>query len=80
MLVLLAACRVPALKALIGLEVLTAGDHLKQLLESWQQIMGEPSSPSVDQSIRVIAEADRFIREVYRPTERSPMMRRLSQR
>jgi len=53
MLVLLAACQVPALRGLIGPDVLRAGDHLKQLLEGWQRIGGGPSSPSVDQSVRV---------------------------
>jgi hypothetical protein len=66
MLVLLAACRVPSLRALIGPEVLSAGNYLKQLLEGWQVVLGGPRSPSVDQSIRVINEADSFIREVYR--------------
>lgn len=65
MLVLLAACRMPALRNLIGIDVLSAGDHLMQLFESWQKVLGEPSSPSVDQSVRIIREADRFIREVY---------------
>lgn len=64
MLVLLAACRTPSLKDLIGLEVVAAGDHLRKLLEGWQQVMGDPSSPSVDQSLRIISEADRFIRQV----------------
>lgn len=65
MLVLLAACRMPALRSLIGPEVLTAGAHLRKLLYSWQQVTGGPGSPSVDQSIRVVGEADRFIGEVY---------------
>ena len=63
MLVLLAACRTPSLKDLIGPEVLAAGDHLRKLLEGWQQVMGDPSSPSVEQSVRIISEADRFIRQ-----------------
>ena len=65
MLVLLAAVRIPSLRDLIGPEVLAAGDHLRQLLEGWQVVLGEPSSPSVDQSVRIIGKADRFIREVY---------------
>ncbi|KAK3393315.1 hypothetical protein B0H63DRAFT_491346 [Podospora didyma] len=70
MLVLLAACRIPSLRNLIGPEVLAAGDHLRTLLEGWQQVSGDPSSPSVDQSVRIIADADRFIRQVYGPTAR----------
>lgn len=65
MLVLLAACRVPSLRSLIGPEVLLAGDHLKQLLRGWQRLTSGPRSPSVDQSIRIIHEADKFIREAY---------------
>ncbi|KAK4176513.1 hypothetical protein QBC36DRAFT_187313 [Triangularia setosa] len=65
MLVLLAACQIPSLRNLIGPEVLAAGDHLTQLLERWQEVSGGPISPSVDQSVRIIKEADRFIRDVY---------------
>ncbi|KAM7193457.1 lactose permease [Rhypophila sp. PSN 637] len=65
MLVLLAAVRIPSLKNLIGPEVLAAGDHLRALLEEWQQIKGEPNSPSVDQSVEIIAKADQFIKEAY---------------
>lgn len=65
MLVLLAACRIPALRNLIGPEVLNAGAHLVELLEGWQLVSGGPGSPSVDQSVRIIREADKFIREVY---------------
>jgi hypothetical protein len=68
MLVLLAACRTPSLRNLISPEILLAGDHLKQLLEGWQKVSGDPSSPSVDQSVRIIGEADRFIRQVYGPS------------
>lgn len=65
MLVLLAACRMPALRNLIGSEVLLAGDHLMHLFEDWQRISGDPSSPSINQSVRVIRESARFIGEVY---------------
>lgn len=67
MLVLLAACKIPALRNLIGPEVLAAGDHLRQLLEGWQRVAGDPTAPSVNQSVRIIADADRFIRQVYGP-------------
>nr|XP_036577638.1 C6 zinc finger domain-containing protein [Colletotrichum truncatum]KAF6784672.1 C6 zinc finger domain-containing protein [Colletotrichum truncatum] len=76
MLVLLAACRISALKDMIGPEVLRTGDHLKQLLQGWQAVMGEPTSPSVDQSIRMIGDADRFIQEVYRADDSFSMRRR----
>jgi hypothetical protein len=65
MLVILAACRIPTLRNLIAPEVLGAGYHLRQLLEGWQRVLGDPTSPSVDQSIRIIGEADRFIQQVY---------------
>ncbi|KAH8901022.1 C6 zinc finger domain-containing protein [Thozetella sp. PMI_491] len=67
MLVLLAACRVPSLRSLIGPEVLSAGGHLRQLFLEWQAASGDPSSPSVDQSVHLIGEADRFVRQVYGP-------------
>lgn len=69
MLVLLAAVRIPSLRDLIGPEVLDAGDHLRQLLEGWQKVLGEPNSPSVDQSVKIIGKADRFITEVYGASE-----------
>lgn len=65
MLVLLAACRMPALRGLIGPDVLLAGDHLMNLFESWETVSGEPTSPSISQSVRVIKESARFIGEVY---------------
>ena len=70
MLVLLAACRVPSLRGLIDPDVLGAGDHLKTLLQGWQRAVGGPLSPSVEQSIRIIHEADKFIREAYLPSPR----------
>lgn len=76
MLVLLAACRIPALKDMIVPEVLGAGEHLRQLLQGWQAVMGEPTSPSVDQSIRMIGDADRFIQDVYRGGDSYSMRRR----
>ncbi|KAK2060653.1 C6 zinc finger domain-containing protein [Colletotrichum caudatum] len=75
MLVLLAACRIPALRNMIGPEVLGAGDHLRQLLQGWQGVMGEPSSPSVNQAIRIISDADNFIKEVYQAGESFSMRR-----
>ncbi|CEJ80032.1 hypothetical protein VHEMI00238 [[Torrubiella] hemipterigena] len=63
MLVLLAASKIPSLRNLIGLEVFSAGDHLIQLLQQWQELLGGPPSPSVAQSIRIIDAADRFIKD-----------------
>lgn len=65
MLILLASSRIPALKGVLGPEMLTAGDHLRQLLTGWQRVAGQPSSPSVDQSVKVIGEADEFIKQVF---------------
>ncbi|KAK2043165.1 C6 zinc finger domain-containing protein [Colletotrichum somersetense] len=75
MLVLLAACRVPALRDMIGPEVLGAGHHLRQLLQGWQGVMGEPSSPSVNQAIRIISDADKFIKEAYQAGDSFSMRR-----
>lgn len=65
MLVLFAACRVPALRNVIGPDVLTAGEHLRKLLEEWKQVVGGPESPSVEQSLVLIIHAGRLIRQVY---------------
>lgn len=65
MLVLLAASRIPSLRGVIGPELLTAGGHLRQLMVDWQRVSGDPSSPSVDQSVGVIREADEFIKKVF---------------
>ncbi|KAG6000625.1 hypothetical protein E4U21_005277 [Claviceps maximensis] len=64
------ACRVPSLRSLLDPDVLLAGDHLKKLLQGWQRIVGNSRSPSAEQSIRVIHEADRFIREAYSKSPR----------
>lgn len=63
MLQLLAACKIPSLRNIIGSEIFSAGDHLIQLLQGWQELVGGPPSPSVDQSIRIIGAADRFIKD-----------------
>lgn len=66
MLVLVAACRVPWLRSLVGPDAMLVGDHVKRLLQSWQRLAcSGPPSPSVDQNIRVIDEADRFLKVVY---------------
>jgi hypothetical protein len=65
MLILLAACQLPALRLLVGEEVLTAGPHLTRLIQGWAEISGEPSSPSVDQSVRMICETDSIIQQEY---------------
>lgn len=66
MLVLLAACRVPSLKRIMSHEVLSAGMHLRRLLENWRKLSGEPSSPSADQALQIIRAADEFIKVEYR--------------
>lgn len=66
MLVLLAACQLPALRPLVGKESLAAGPHLKSLIEGWLRVSGEPVSPSVDQSLRIITEVAGFIEEESR--------------
>ncbi|KAL8399471.1 hypothetical protein RB594_000011 [Gaeumannomyces avenae] len=70
MCLLLAACRTPALKGLLldvahdQPDVLACGEHLGRLFRDWQAVSGDPASPSVEQSVRIVAEADRFIREL----------------
>jgi hypothetical protein len=61
----------PKLRSLIGPEVLAAGNHLMHLFEGWQRVSGDPSSPSVNQSVRIIREAAGFIAEVYGREPRS---------
>jgi len=65
MLILLAAYRLPVLRQLIGDEVLGAGADLQQRIQSWTEVMGPPSSPSVDQSLRMICEIDSLIQQEY---------------
>lgn len=73
MLILLAACQVPILKNLIDPKVLKMGDHLKGLFQEWRQLDVGSDSPSVDQSLWIIHEADRFIKEGYKPSVSSVM-------
>ncbi|KAF7554465.1 hypothetical protein G7Z17_g2936 [Cylindrodendrum hubeiense] len=67
MLILLAACQVPTLKNLIDPKVLKMGNHLKELFQEWRRLDVGSDSPSVDQSLWIIHEADRFIKEGYKP-------------
>lgn len=70
MCLLLAACRTPSLKGMLleaahdQPDVLACGEHLGRLFRDWQAVAGDPASPSVEQSVRIVAEADRFIREL----------------
>lgn len=66
MLVLLAACRVPSLKRVMSHKVLSAGTHLQRLFEDWQQLSGNPYSPSANQALQIIRAADKFIKVEYR--------------
>jgi hypothetical protein len=65
MLILLAACRLPSLRQVIGKDVLRTGHHLQQLIQRWIKVCGDPSSPSVDQSLRIISEVTGFIEQEY---------------
>ncbi|TVY53757.1 hypothetical protein LCER1_G004789 [Lachnellula cervina] len=78
MLVLLAASRIPVLRQLVGDEVLTAATHLKQLIETWNDIPGQPNSPSIDQSLRLIEEIDGFIQQEYQGEEGYHLVQRIS--
>lgn len=65
MLVLLSACQTPVLRGLIEPEVLKLGEHLKDLFQSWRRLSLGSDSPSVEQSLWVIDEADRCIKNLY---------------
>ncbi|KAF2169423.1 hypothetical protein M409DRAFT_65092 [Zasmidium cellare ATCC 36951] len=62
MLLLLAAHRVSGLRSLLGPELYGTGEHLQSLLGSWAFQLHTSTSPSVVQSIRIIREADKFIK------------------
>ncbi|KAI8650085.1 Zn(2)-C6 fungal-type domain-containing protein [Fusarium sp. Ph1] len=63
MLILLAACQVPALKDLISHRVTRVGDHLQQLFHHWRSISFGADSPSVERSLGLIEKADGYIKE-----------------
>ncbi|KAM5369400.1 hypothetical protein ACJZ2D_009014 [Fusarium nematophilum] len=65
MLILLAACQVPALKEFIGPRATQVGDHLQGLFNHWREISFGVDSPSVDRSLWLIQQADRYIKESY---------------
>jgi len=65
MLILLAAIRLPALRQLVAKELLATGRHLKELIQGWMAVSGEPISPSVDQSLRIIAEVTDLIEQDF---------------
>ena len=65
MLLLLAASQVPELKERMGTRVLQAGGHLVQLIHPWLHIHGEQVSPSVQQSLNMIASVDELLKQEY---------------
>ncbi|KAH8812903.1 hypothetical protein F5884DRAFT_318279 [Xylogone sp. PMI_703] len=65
MLILFAARRIPALRQLIGEEVLSVGSQLSQLIQGWTDILGEPRSPSIDQSLRIINKINVLMQDTY---------------
>lgn len=69
MLMLLAACRVRSLCELVGTEVLIAGEHLQTTLSSWRSLMGGVPSPSVEQSLRLMADIHRLIQTTYKHSQ-----------
>jgi hypothetical protein len=80
MLILLVACRLPVLRQLVGEEVLTAASHLTQLIQNWTKISGQPNSPSIEQSLRLISEIDGFIQQEYQGEEEYHLVQRTSGR
>lgn len=66
MLILLAACRLPLLRDIIDNEVTKVGSHIRSLVGSWMLVPGQTESPSISQSLRLIAKIDRFI-EIEHP-------------
>lgn len=65
MLILLSAYQTPVLRGLIEPEVLKLGDHLTDLFQSWRRLSLGRDSPGVEQSLWVIDEADRYIKNLY---------------
>ncbi|KAF4974833.1 hypothetical protein FZEAL_8294 [Fusarium zealandicum] len=60
MLILLAACQVPALREIIRSRVARVGDHLQGLFNHWRQISFGNDSPSVERSLWLMQLADRI--------------------
>ena len=69
MLILLAAYRVTVLRRLIGEKVLRAGTHIKQCIQSWTEVLGQPNSPSLEHSLKIICEVDSLIKQEYQSGE-----------
>jgi len=77
MLILLAAIRLPALRQLVAKEVRSTGRHLNELIPGWMAVSGEPVSPSVDQSLRIIAEVTDLIEQDLRGDARYQLVHSL---
>jgi hypothetical protein len=66
MIILLLASRVPSLCESMGSKATTIGKSLTQLLEPWMLCPGgNQMSPSVQQSLRMIANADELIEREF---------------
>jgi hypothetical protein len=71
MLILLAASRVPALRKRLPPSVREVGRHLVTLIEPWMSVHS-PTSPSVEQSLRMIGEVDRLLQTELQRSDRGP--------
>lgn len=78
MLILFTAYRIPTLRRLVGQEVLLAGGRLGQLIQNWTEILGDPNSPSVAQSLRLISKIDDLIQEDWAQRGSYPIVQQIS--
>ncbi|KAK8069253.1 C6 zinc finger domain-containing protein [Apiospora phragmitis] len=66
MMILLATCH--SLRQITQLrhDIMSTGPHLRKVFRRWQEVLGTPESPSVEQGMRIIYETERLMQGVGR--------------
>ncbi|KAK8018319.1 hypothetical protein PG991_007509 [Apiospora marii] len=66
MMILLATCH--SLRQITQLrhDIMSTGPHLRKVFRRWQEVLGTPESPSVEQGMRIIYETERLMQSVGR--------------
>lgn len=66
MMVLLATCHSMRQITQLRHDVLSTGPHLRKVFRRWQEVLGGPESPSVEQGMRIMYETERLMQSVGR--------------
>ncbi|KAK8097291.1 hypothetical protein PG999_013235 [Apiospora kogelbergensis] len=66
MMILLATCHSLRQITQMRHDIMSTGPHLRKVFRRWQEVLGIPESPSVEQGMRIIYETERLMQSVGR--------------